>query len=124
MAQWQQVGRRGGNAKGCEMTIPVLSWRGFILKSKLQPTTKHVLLTLACHMNDAGESCYPSIQMLCDETGLSKQTLITHLRIAVESGWICTSKLGLAGQRWARKEYWITWPEQQEVHADIQEKGG
>ena len=102
------------------MTIPVLSWRGFILKSKLQPTTKHVLLTLACHMNDAGESCYPSVQMLCDETGLSKQTLITHLRIAVQSGWIATSKLGLAGQRWSRNQYWITWP----AELPDTEKGG
>lgn len=95
------------------MTIPVLSWRGNVLKSDLLPVTRHVLLTLACHMNDAGESCFPSIQMLCDETGLSKQTLITHLKIASDSGWIVVGKVGLAGQRWGRNSYQIAWPDSQ-----------
>lgn len=93
------------------MTIPVLSWRGGVLKSGLLPTTRHVLLTLACHMNDAGESCFPSVQMLVDETGLSKRALITHLKIAAEAGWILVGKIGLAGQRWSRNEYQIAWPD-------------
>lgn len=93
------------------MTIPVLSWRGYVLKSDLLPVTRHVLLTLACHMNDAGESCFPSIQMLCEETGLSKQTLITHLKHATDAGWIVVGKVGLSGQRWGRNSYQIDWPD-------------
>jgi hypothetical protein len=93
------------------------SWRQAILEAELQPTSKHVLLTLACHMNDAGESCYPSIELLCRETGLSNRTVITHLQIATEEGWIKVDKHGFAGRQWARNEYRISWPEAvNEVH--------
>lgn len=100
------------------------SWRTAILKSGLQPTTRHVLLTLACHMNDAGESCYPSIARLCDETGLSKQTVITHLQTAEESGWISTEKHGFKGQRWARNEYKIAWPKVVKEVDHLEGEGG
>lgn len=88
-----------------------MSWRQAILKSDLPPTTRHVLLTLGCHMNDAGESCYPSIALLVEETGLSNRTVITHLDLAEERGWISREKHGYKGQRWARNEYRIEWPE-------------
>lgn len=100
------------------------SWRTGVLKSSLQPTTRHVLLTLACHMNDAGESCYPSIARLCNETGLSKQTVITHLKIAEESGWIVTEKHGLKGQRWARNEYSMSWPKVVKEVDRLEQEGG
>lgn len=86
------------------------SWRQAILKSGLQATTRHVLLTLSCHMNDAGESCYPSIELLCEETGLSNRSVITHLKVAEEGGWIVVDKHGFSGQKWARNEYRIAWP--------------
>lgn len=91
---------------------PFFSWRQALLHSGLGPTTKHVLLTLGCHMNDAGESCYPSIARLCVETSLSKQSVITHLKLAEEAGWIEVEKHGFKGQRWARNEYKLAWPEQ------------
>ena len=86
------------------------SWRQAILKSGLPATTRHVLLTLSCHMNDAGESCYPSIDLLCEETGLSNRSVITHLKLAEEGGWIEVDKHGFSGQKWARNEYRIAWP--------------
>lgn len=88
----------------------MFSWRKAILKSQLAPTTRHVLLTLACHMNAAGESCYPSIKLLCEETGLSNRSVITHLQIAKEEGWITVGVHGFAGQRWAAHEYYPAWP--------------
>lgn len=91
------------------MTV-FFSWRQAILDSKLQPTTRHVLLTLSCHMNDAGESCYPSISLLCKETGLSNRAVITHLQKAADAGWIEVAKHGFAGQRWARNDYKMAWP--------------
>lgn len=93
------------------MAAVFFSWRQAILESGLQPTTRHVLLTLACHMNDAGESCYPSIELLCKETGLSNRAVITHLQKANQAGWIKVSKHGFAGQRWANHEYRMSWPD-------------
>lgn len=99
------------------MSFPYMSWRQAILKSNLAPVTRHVLLTLGCHMNDAGESCYPSIALLCEETGLSNRSVITHLQIACDLGWVISEKHGFKGQRWARNEYRISWPEAvKEVH--------
>jgi len=86
------------------------SWRSAVLKSDLQPTTRHVLLTLSCHMNDAGESCYPTIETLVLETGLSRPAVIKHLKIAKDLGWIRIDKHGFSGQRWSRNDYQISWP--------------
>lgn len=91
------------------------SWRTAILKSDLEPTTRHVLLTLACHMNDAGESCYPSVALLCEETGLSNRAVITHLKKAADSGWIEIDRHGFGDRRYWRNEYKMAWP-----NADVQ----
>ena len=81
------------------------TWRQAIIKSSLPSTTRHVLLTLSCHINDAGESAYPSIDLLAMETALSRRAVITHLQSAASMGWIRTSKHGYGDQRWARNEY-------------------
>lgn len=86
------------------------TWRQAVIKSQLAPTTRHVLLTLGCHMNDMGESCYPSIETLCEETGLSNRAVITHLKLAVDAGFISCDKHGFSGQKWARNEYKATFP--------------
>lgn len=104
------------------MSNSMFSWRKAILKSDLPPTTRHVLLTLACHMNDAGESCFPSIKLLCEETGLSNRAVITHLQNATELGWITVGKHGFAGQRWASHEYRPAWPYHLRNAADLLEK--
>lgn len=90
--------------------INYFTWRGAVLKSSLQSTTKLVLHTLGCHMNDAGESCFPSIDLLCEETSLSNRAVILHLKLAEEAGFIEKSKHGFRGQKWARNEYKATFP--------------
>lgn len=103
------------------------SWRTAVLKSGLPATTRHVLLTLACHMNDAGESCYPSIALLVEETGLSKQTVITHLDKAESEGWIAVEQHGFRGQKWKRNEYKMAWPDNAEGGQPVRppyEEGG
>jgi hypothetical protein len=43
---------------------PLFTWRRAMLNSDLKPTTKHVLLTLSCYMNEFGKECFPSIDTL------------------------------------------------------------
>ena len=93
------------------MTRPIFSWRHAILKSELSPTTRHVLLTLSCHMNDAGESCFPSIATLVEETGLSRSSVISHIKLAKEAGWIMVGLHGFGGQKWKSHEYTSAIPE-------------
>ncbi len=104
------------------MSNSMFSWRKAILKSALPSTTRHVLLTLACHMNEAGESCFPSIKLLCEETGLSNRAVITHLQNATELGWVTVGKHGFAGQRWASHEYRPAWPHHLREVAESLEK--
>lgn len=86
------------------------TWRHAILKSDLPPVTRHVLLTLSCHISDAGDACCPSINDLVRETGLSKNAVIKHLAAAASSEWISVSQHGFRGQKWARNEYRINVP--------------
>jgi hypothetical protein len=98
-----------------------------LLKSSLPSTTRHVLLTLSCHVNDAGEPCYPAVDQLCTETGLSKRAVLDALKRGKEEGWIEISKHGFAGQKWNRNEYRIAWPDKQERGSENlaeTEKGG
>lgn len=90
------------------------SWRHRLLKSNLPSTTRHVLLTLSCHVNDAGEACFPRVEDLVLETGLSKRSVLTQLEIGRESGWVQVSRHGFSGKKWARNEYLLTTPEEVE----------
>lgn len=81
------------------------TWRAAIIRSDLSPTTRHVLLTLSCHINDAGEPTYPSTLLLSDECGLSERAVVTHLKLAASLGWLTVTKHGYAGQAWARNQY-------------------
>lgn len=102
------------------------SWRQMLLKSSLPGTTRHVLLTLSCHVNDSGEPCYPSVDQLVSETGLSKQTVLTHLKEAKQAGWIKVSRHGFSGQKWSRNEYELAWPDGEKAvkEIDLETKGG
>lgn len=87
------------------------TWRHAIINSELPATTRHVLLTLSCHVNDAGEPAYPSTALLSAETGLSERAVVTHLRDAAALGWLSVEKHGYGGQRWARNQYYPRLPD-------------
>ena len=98
------------------------TWRPAIINSTLHPTTRHVLLTLSCHVNDAGEPTYPSTRTIARECGLSERSAVTHLQLAAKAGWLKVSKHGYAGQKWARNEYYPRVPDDFEPYVDP-EKG-
>lgn len=86
------------------------SWQHAILKSSLPPTRRHVLLTLACHMNTVGTGAYPTTATLATETGLSERSVCTHLEHALIEGWITVEKHGFAGRKWRSHQYSAAWP--------------
>lgn len=87
------------------------SWRHAILDSDLPPTTRHVLLTLSCFMNDVGTGAYPTQETLAEKTGLSTRAIRTHLELAETKGWLKRDEHGFRGQRWRSTEYWALWPD-------------
>lgn len=105
--------------------ITIFSWRQAITQSRLPATTRHVLLTLSLHMNDVGESCFPSIKTICDETGLTNRSVISHIAAAEAAGWLNVGVHGFAGQGWKRHEYIANVPENvvKEIHRLFQKRG-
>ncbi|WP_146119641.1 helix-turn-helix domain-containing protein [Phyllobacterium phragmitis] len=89
------------------------TWRHAIVGSDLPSTTRHVLLTISCFMNDVGEGCYPTTKQLAEATGLSERAICTHIQIACEAGWIRVSQHGFRGQKWRNNEYHAVWPDRE-----------
>ncbi|WP_186198007.1 helix-turn-helix domain-containing protein [Burkholderia gladioli] len=87
------------------------TWRHAIINSDLPATTRHVLLTLSCHVNDCGEDCFPSTKTLARETNLSERSVCTHLELAKERGWFVARLHGYGGRRWAHHQYYPRIPE-------------
>jgi hypothetical protein len=54
----------------------------------LTATERHVALTLSLHMSERGDSCFPSMETLVDETGRGKSTVREALRQMDELGWL------------------------------------
>lgn len=71
---------------------PLFTWRSAVCESGLPPTCRHVLLTLALHMNERGGSCWPSMETVASETGLNRATVIRQVRLASETGWLLVTQ--------------------------------
>lgn len=100
--------------------IKVWSWRQAIAKAKLESSTKLVLFILANYMNEHGGGCYPTVETITEESGLSDRTVRTHLHKARDAGFIEVRKHGFSGQEWANNEYHARYPEHM-VTQDIDE---
>ncbi|PWJ75268.1 helix-turn-helix protein [Pseudaminobacter salicylatoxidans] len=94
------------------------TWRHAIIKSRLSPTTRHVLLTISVFMNDAGDGCYPTTKQLADATGLSERSVCTHIEAARDAGWLSVSVHGFKGQKWKNHQYEAAWPEDEGTEPD------
>ncbi|WP_081761404.1 helix-turn-helix domain-containing protein [Methylopila sp. 73B] len=68
------------------------SWQHAILKSSLEATTKHVCLTIGCHMAADGSGCWPSYSTIETESGLSRSTVILHVKKAAEAGYLAVDQ--------------------------------
>lgn len=89
----------------------VWDWRSHILHDGPKNATyKHLLLTLSCYMDSAGQSCFPSIDTLEKVTSLSRPTIVKYLKQAKNDGWIEVEKHGFGGKGWARNEYKASLP--------------
>ncbi|UVC14725.1 helix-turn-helix domain-containing protein [Mesorhizobium onobrychidis] len=97
------------------MSSRAWTWRHAITQSDLPATTRHVLLTLSCFMNEVGEGCYPTQDDLAKATGLTERAVRTHTEIAVEKGWLKRQEHGFRGQKWKNYEYSALWPDPQDV---------
>lgn len=80
------------------------------------PTTRLVLHTLALHMSAKGDSCWPSLDTIAEESGLSRRAVQDNIAAAIESGWITKEEIPLRnGQAWRKMHYFAEIPDGKEV---------
>jgi len=92
--------------------VSMFNWRLMVIRyADLSPNAKYLALYLSTYMNEWGDNCFPSIQRIIHETGLSKPTVCKHLSILRESGWLVSQKKGFDGQGWAHNQYYPNIPE-------------
>lgn len=91
--------------------LPLLTWRSALCDSDLEPTTRHVALTLSLYMNERGGSAFPGASRMARDTGLAVSTVRTHLAALVESSWlVLVEKGGVKGERKTANHYQATIP--------------
>lgn len=87
---------------------PFFTWRSALCSAHgpKASTTRLVLLCLSLHMNEQGENCFPSITRLATESALSRKSVIDHLQLAEDEGWIDRQERPERnGQGWRRMQY-------------------
>lgn len=81
---------------------PLYKWRAAIVSSDLPATCRHVALTLSLHMNEEGDSCFPSVDTTAAETGLSRRAVQLNITRLVDGQWL---KLHRGGGRGRSNRY-------------------
>lgn len=90
---------------------PLFTWRTSITESGLSAVARHVALTLALYMSDKGDSAFPSMETLADDTGLAKSTVVKAIRILEEAGYLIVMRApGKRGGRTRVNHYRATIP--------------
>ena len=92
--------------------ISMFNWRLMIIRyADLPPNAKYLALHLSTYMNEWGDNCFPSIQRIVHETGLSKPTVCKYLGVLRDTDWLTAQKKGFDGQGWAHNQYYPNIPE-------------
>lgn len=82
------IDSRIGGTMPDDQLSPLFTWRSAICESDLPSTSRHVALVLSLHMSERGDSCFPSMRTLADETGYSRRTVQTHIQRLCDDGWL------------------------------------
>jgi len=94
------------------MDISMYNWRLMIIRySKLPAYAKYIAIYLSTYMNEWGDNCFPSIERIVHETGLSKPTVCKYLAELRDNDWLESKKKGFDGQGWAHNQYYPNIPQ-------------
>jgi len=70
------------------MTTSVIDWLELIWKTELPSNSKYVASYLRTYMNMKRDICWPSIGRISVETGLSEQTVRSHIKRLESESWL------------------------------------
>lgn len=65
--------------------VPVWTWRDAIRQTAVPPLTKLVCYSIANYVADVGKGCFPGVDTLMADTGLSNRSIATHIEHAREA---------------------------------------
>lgn len=68
------------------------TWQSAVLKSSCKSTTKLVLLVVGTYMNQHGTGAWPSYNTIAEAASLNRATVIEHINLAVDAGWLTKSQ--------------------------------
>ncbi|MGH0001320.1 helix-turn-helix domain-containing protein [Pseudovibrio ascidiaceicola] len=89
----------------------VQDWHRGVSQSDLEASTRLVLFALSLFANRIGEGVWTSVGTLADRTGLSKPSVIKHLKLAEQADWIAVKRHDANGAKLTRNEYLLKFPE-------------
>lgn len=69
------------------------------------PTTRHAMHAVSLHMNNRGESAWPSMETIATRMGGSVRAAKKHIKNASENGWLRVEKRRQPGRGWRVNEY-------------------
>lgn len=90
---------------------PLFTWRSAICESDLQPMSRLVAFVLACHMSERGDSCFPKVETLAAEAGITPRSVSEHIARLVAAGYLGRSEHRRGPGRGTRVEYVATCPD-------------
>ncbi|CAN7265210.1 helix-turn-helix domain-containing protein [Caballeronia sp. LjRoot31] len=88
------------------------TWRKAIKQSELPASTRLVLFVIADYANAMDDVCWPSLETIASDAGLSVRCVSDHLKIAEQGGWLTRWRSRRANRRWAHGSYRLSVPDQ------------
>ena len=74
------------------MSKSVVDWLELIWKIDLPSNSKYVASYLRTYMNMKRDLCWPSVGRISKETGLSEQTVRSHIKKLEAAGWLTVDR--------------------------------
>ena len=74
------------------MTTSIIDWLEAIWKTDLPSNSKYVAAYLRTYMNAKRDLCWPSVGRISKETGLSEQTVRTHIKHLETAEWLIVTR--------------------------------
>ena len=103
----------------------MFNWRLMVIRhSDLPANAKYLAIYLSTYMNEWGDNCFPSIQRIIHETGLSKPTVCKYLAELRDNDWLESRKKGFDGQGWAHNQYFPNIPKKAVKLVNQLQEGG
>lgn len=97
---------------------PVWTWRDAVRQADVPPLTKLVCYSIANYLTDLGRGCFPGVETLIADTGLSNRSVATHVQHAVDAGLLVVERRRAGNGQVLLTHYLPRFPDNAELARD------